>query len=215
MSKMEREPRGSISSSAEGGEIRIAHAPHSRPVTAVKNVLLQASLARLKETGLYPRYAAIVAPGVPEQIESNLAMSWMPVEVAVAHYGACESMVLDAEQVTDVGTGVGERVKETQLVTSSKKTREEDTSNWDNMGSLYRIWARSFQGGSVQIVKLGAKDMLLEQRGFVLTQYRYYRQAQLAVLRSSFEAFGMQVTSLKTTSYSAARDEVAIRLTWV
>lgn len=212
---MDREPGGSATSAVEGGEIRIPHAPHSRPVTAVKNVLLQASLARLKETGLYPRYAANVSPSVPEQIESNLAMSWMPIELAVAHYGACESMVLDTEQVTEVGTGVGERVKETQLVTSSKKTREEDTSNWDNMGSLYRIWARSFQGGSVQIVKLGPKDMLLEQRGFVLTQYRYYRQAQLAVLRSSFEAFGMQITSLKTASYSAARDEVGIRLTWI
>ena len=214
MPKLERDPAGEAPTSIEGGEIRIRHAAEPRPTTAIKNALLQASLAQLRAKGLYERYAAIVPPAVPQQILSSLAMSWMPIELAVAHYGACEGMMLAAEQATEVGAGVGERVQETSLSAAAKKTREPTADVWSNLGTLYRVWARHYQGGSIQIVKLGPSDMVIQQRGFVLTQYRYYRQGQLAVFRAYFEAVGLHVTSVKLVSYSPTRDEVSIRITW-
>lgn len=224
MTKSETDPHGESALHLHGNEIQIAHSPDAGPVTAVKNALLQASLAQLKATGLYERYSALVAPGIPEQILNGLAMSWVPIELAVAHYSACESMMLATGQVSEVAAGVGEKLQGTSLVAAPKKARESTatspaanssgTTSTANLGTLYRVWARHYHGGSVQIVRLGPSQMLIQQRGFVITQFRYFRQGLLAVTRAQFEAIGLHVTSIKIDSYSPSRDELSIYIAW-
>jgi hypothetical protein len=55
---------------------------------------------------------------------------------------------------------------------------------------------------------------LLEERGFQLTQYQYYRQGHLAAIRASHAALGAHITLLKVDSYNETRDELVVRVAW-
>lgn len=200
--------------SAAEREIFIAHLPELQPVTAVKNVLLQVSIAQLKSSGLFEQYEALVDPAVPAQILASLALSWTPIELALAHYGACENMMLRSEQLSGIGGRVGDRLQETSFVSAAKKTQESQVDVWSEVGAMHRMWARQFQGGSVQVAKHGPNDMSLELRGFRLNKFRYYREAQLAAIGAAYRALGVGILPLKIAYYSASRDELAIRIRW-
>jgi hypothetical protein len=79
-------------------EIIFPHDPTRGPVTAVRNVLLQTSLDELKAKGHYDRYVQLIAPEMLEQIQTFLAPGWVPIEIAHAHYAACERLGLTSEQ---------------------------------------------------------------------------------------------------------------------
>ena len=199
----------------ETREILSPHDPDARPVTAVRNVILQASLTQLRDRGHYPRYAALIAAHTLEQLTAmSVAPGWVPIELALAHYEACDNLMLTREQFAEMGGGVGERVQETVLVSPAKKAREAEYDPWNATGPLNRMWARLYQGGSVQVVKVGPHDKLLEQRGFVLSQFHYFRQAQVAALKAIHAALGTRSVETKLESYSPARDELIVRVSW-
>lgn len=198
----------------EAREIIVAHDPDAGPLTAVKNVVIQSSIAQLRTHGHFERYAKLVNPAVLEQLLAEVAPSWIPIAIVDQHYEACDNLMLSDDELVQMGFGVGNRVQETSFVTSAKSSRDDDFDMWSTAGSLRRLWARLYLGGSIQVTRLGPKDKLLEQRGFSLNRHRYYRLAQVASFRASHEALGVQLTCLKIVSYSASRDEIAFRLIW-
>lgn len=213
-------PKLSTPDSSEGrpSETREILTPHdlaAGPVTAVRNMILQASLAQLRASGHFERYAALIAPRVLEQlIAMSIVPGWIPIDLVLAHYEACDDLMLTREQFAQMGSAVGERVQETALVSPAKKTRDADYDPWNAVGPLQRMWARIYQGGSVQVVKVGPRAKLLEQRGFQVSRFQYYRQGQMAALRTIHRALGTQTLDTKIESYSPARDELVIRVSW-
>lgn len=195
-------------------EIVYPHVSDVLPATAVKNVVLQSGLAQLKASPHYARYCALVDPAVIEHMVTNLPMSWTPMELASAHYQACEDLMLSAKQVMDLTHGSGGQLLKTALSSTVKRTYDPTVDVWNVMGALHRMWARLFQGGSIQVMKLGPNDMLFEQRAFVLPRYRYYQHAQLSAVKVGFEAVGARITTLKIATYSADRDELLVHVGW-
>jgi hypothetical protein len=195
-------------------EIIIAHEPAATPLRAVRNVLIQSSLAELRTLGHYDRYASLVQPKLLEQLTAaSLAPGWVSVELAHAHYEACDRLELTVEQLSTMGGRVGERVQAALLVSFAKKVRQLDFDLWSEIGPLHRMWGRVFDGGSVQICKLGPTDELVEERGFSLFRYAYYREAHLAVLRASHAALGVDAT-VTIASYNPRNDDLTARITW-
>lgn len=208
-------PKKSLPAPAETREILVPYDLSAGPLTAVRNVILQASLAQLRSNGHYERYSTLIAPFVLEQLLAmSLAPGWIPIELALAHYEACDNLMLTREQSTLQGQAVGESVHEMALVSPAKKTRDPSFDPWSVEGPLQRMWPRLFQGGSVQTVKVGPKAKLMEERGFRLNQYHYYRQAHLAAVTATHRSLGISELQTKVESYSPARDELVIRVSW-
>jgi len=203
------------SSATDAREIVIPHERDIRPVTAIRNVVIQSSLAQLQGAGYYARYLRLMDPKVLEELTSSLAPGWTPIELAHAHYGACDKLELTQEEHMKLGQRIGSRLQETALVSGAKRNRDADFDVWTESGALHRMFARLYQGGSCQIVKLGPKDQLVEMRSFSLSRYRYYRHAQLAGMGAAYEALGVRFETLKIASYNPAREEVTFRLTWL
>lgn len=195
-------------------EIIIPHDAEAGPVTAVRNVVIQASLVELKNNGYYDRYTTLIAPDILERLRLAIAPSWIEVDLALAHYAACDNLRLTPEEFEAMGKRVGHRVQETVLVSLAKKVREAGFDLCPAVGALHRMWPRLFQGGSVQVVKVGSKEKLLELRGFALNRYHYYRQAHLAALRATYAALGTRVAQTKVVSYDAAGDELVVGVAW-
>jgi hypothetical protein len=66
----------------------------------------------------------------------------------------------------------------------------------------------------VQTVKAGPKEMVLEEWGFVLNRYPYYRHGHIAALDATYTVLGARLTDTKVVSYSAVRDELVVRVGW-
>lgn len=195
-------------------EIVIPHDPRAQPLSAVRNVVLQSSLASLKAAGYYDRYVELIAPEVLSKLLSSLGPGWIPVELASAHYEACEGLMLNAQQLAGMGAKVGERLQETALISSAKKSRDEEFDLWSAMAGLHRMWPRLYQGGSVQVVRLGPRAKLLEIHGFTLNRFHYYRQAMLTVIATAYSALGPRMSSVRIVSFSAKTCELVVRSSW-
>lgn len=195
-------------------EVLIPHARTALPLSAVRNVFIQSSLAGLKANGYYDRYTKLMDPGVLAQLQSSLGPGWVRVELATAHYEACDGMMLSAQELNEIGGQVGNRLQESVLVTSAKRVRDADFDMWDVMLSLHRMWGRLYQGVSVQVVKLGPREKLIETRGLSLFRFHYYRQTSLAAISAAYRALGAQESTVKVDSYSAKTHEMVVRTSW-
>jgi hypothetical protein len=201
--------------SATEREIIIPHTPESGPVTAVKNVLLQSSLTQLQDHGYYDRYARLVDPKVLQELASSLGPGWIPVEIADAHYAACEALKLTTDEISRMGARVGGRVQETTLISAAKTRPNPDFDLWtEAIRPMHRVWARIYQGGSVQIVKLAPKVQQCQLLGFGLVRYRYFRQATLTAISTTHAAMGALIDSSKIMSFDPAQGELTVRLSW-
>jgi hypothetical protein len=194
--------------------VLIPHDPGAGPVTAIKNVLIQSSLAELKNHGHYERYSELMAADMLETLQLSLAPGWIPIELALAHYDACDRLELSPAQFAAIGNDVGDRVQDAVLISLAKKTRPANIDVDAVLGPLQRMWPRLFQGGSVQTVRVAPRVRLIEERGFRLNRYHYYRQGHLAALASTYRALGIHVADVRIERYDAINDEMIVRVSW-
>jgi hypothetical protein len=195
------------------GEVLIPHEAEVHPLTAVRNTVLQGSLALLRESGFYERYEKRVDPAVLDEISTNIAPCWVHIDVADAHYRACDEMALSADELADLGRASGQLARKTSIVVAQP---EEHVAFdlWQNASRMHRVWKRLYQGGSVQIVKLGDAEELIEFRGFSLHRHRYYRYGCLAAIKAAHEAVGLHIEVMRTVRHDPNTNDVTFHLAW-
>jgi hypothetical protein len=211
----EESSRGSRSG-LQGPEVVIPHLSDIRPLSAVKNVLIQSSLARLQTGGFYDRYRKYIGPGILQELLASLGPGWTPIDLDDAHYRACDRMMLTAEELEKLGQGAGERL-ETSSLSLAAKARDADSEFdlWKAVPALHRMWGRLYVGGSVQVAKLGPKAMLLELQGFTLGRHRYYRLGTLAAIAGLYESAGAIVGSSRVVSVGDSGNDLVYQLSWM
>jgi|SoiMethySBSTD1v2_1073268.scaffolds.fasta_scaffold02406_21 hypothetical protein len=200
--------------SLQRGEILIPHEEEYQPVMAVRNTLLQASLSELRDAGYYERYARNIDPAILRELSSNLAPSWVSIDLADAHYQACDEMSLSTEELHGLGQAVGVRVRQTSIVVADNRTSNAPVDVWTIIGHLHRVWKRVYQGGSVQITRLGPRDELIELRGHTLYRHAYYRFASLAAITAAHEAVGARIELNRIVRYDVMTHEIVYHLAW-
>lgn len=182
-------------------------------MTAVRNGVLQASLTLLRDNGLYERYEKLVDPDVLREISRNVAPCWVPIDVVDAHYRACDAMELSDEELTNLGRAAGEYARKTSIVVAQPEAQAA-FDLWQNSPRMHRVWKRLYQGGSVQIVKLGDCEELIDFRGFSLHRHRYFRYGCLAAIKSAHEAVGLKIEVIRIVRYDSDSQDVTVHLAW-
>ena len=155
----------------------ISHATHFR------STWLFSSLEALRARGHFDDYRRHLRSH-EETILSALVGVWLPMEVARAHYDACDALRLsEAEQVA-MGDAVGGRMRGTLLSTAVRAARGAGVTPWTIMPQLARISRRGADGGGAAVFKLGPKEARLEFAGLELFDVAYFRHAMRGVLLS-------------------------------
>ncbi len=79
----------------------------ARPVPArhMRSTILLGSMSSLRQAGYFERYAASLDPRHRDTLLQAVAGVWIPVDAALAHYRACESLGLAPDAVVDLGAG--------------------------------------------------------------------------------------------------------------
>lgn len=196
-------------------QVLFAHVSPLLPVTAVRSTILQMSVKLLRDHGHYARYLELVDPTYRATILEAIAPAWIALEVADAHYRACDALELSDDDQLALGRAVGDRIQATYLATLMKTAKASGLSPMVLFSRFDRAWPRAFQGGSLQLTQVGPKDIELEVRGAQLTRYGYFRGAFVGVVRAALQLGGTRAEVVKEAGFRENADVFTIAGSWV
>lgn len=199
-------------------EIICDHQSESGPVvTHVRGALLASSLQIIKDVGLYPRYLEALAAEYREQVLFALAMSWIPIDVAMAHYRACDVAAPSGAEMQKIADGLSKRYADTIHGSMLRAARAAglDEGPWVALRAQGRIWDRTYQGGGVRAYRTGLKDGLMEEVGLPLAKIPYFRSAHLLWLKTIAELVVKKVHIRIVPPRDGSQMTLAFSASWV
>ena len=166
----------------------------------VRSTLISSSQLSLREHGLYDRYVASLPAADHDRVLYVPAGTWLPLDAAIAHYAACESLDLGENEILSMGNAVGKATQRTALAMLLKTVKEAGATPMAFFTSS-RFWARLFAGGAVACFKLGPKEARFETVGVPLARFRYWRVGYRGLLSSVVapfctEAYAQEIANL-------------------
>ncbi len=156
------------------------------PVTHLRSTLLLSSVLTLKARGRYSSYLGKLGSAHHAAIDALVAGAWLPVDLAIAHYKACDALALGTHEQLEMGTQVAAQVQGGLLDTIVRAARNADATPWTALESYPKFWERLMKGGAVSIERLGPKDALLEAVGVPFEGNRYFRTAFRGMNQAAF-----------------------------
>lgn len=192
----------------------LQHAALHEPASAVRSTLLQSSLSFLRARGHFERYYELLEPRYRETIVQSMAPTWMPIEVALHHYAACDALRLSAAEQAAIGESVGKRVQGTLISSFMRAARDAGVTPMFYLSRFDRLYKRLIQGGSAQVTRTGPKDVEVELWGARLPHYQYFRVAFNGLCRASLFFFGSR-GFVRQVSFLPECDRLVISIAWV
>jgi hypothetical protein len=159
------------------------------PVRAIRSTVIVGSYAVLKERGLFDKYAAALPPESRELLVNIVVGAWIPIDLGLVHYAACDAMALPPDTIAQMGRGTFDRIRGTLLGTTVRMAREAGVTPWTVLPHLQRFWDRAYQGGGLRITKLGPKEARGEVVQARLCDSVYFRHALRGLLVGVLELF--------------------------
>ncbi len=181
----------------------------------VRGSLIASSLQTLRDLGYYDRYLKLLPPIYRDQVLFALASSWLPMEVAEAHYQACDNLGLEDVELMHMGEAVSQRIMGTYLATMMRTGRTiGTTSPWLPLGQYHRVCQRIIDGGTFMVSERGPKDAVIDTRGLALFRFRYFRVAALGIFRGAAGMFAKTCYARELPS-RGGREQLLVSLSWV
>lgn len=143
--------------------------------THFRSTWLTASLDGLKAKGHYARYIELLPARFHDPILHSIAGVWLPIDIAVAHYAACDALGLTQAEQLDMGREVLTRLKKTIFSLAFRAARDIGVTPWTMLKLLPGQFEREVRGGACGVFRLGPKDARIELIGFPLSSSPYTR----------------------------------------
>jgi hypothetical protein len=181
--------------------------------THVRSTLLLSSIQSLRAQGLGPRYEALLARAAHDAVLGCVAGVWLPMQLGLAHYEACEAMRLTPEQQEAQGRQVGERLHGAMLGVVARAARGAGVTPWSLLGRMDLLWERVIQGGAgPSLVQLGPKEARVELVGLPLLDVPYVRRAYRGLFQVALQTLcsKVYVTDVRVAGVHVA----AYRVSW-
>jgi hypothetical protein len=193
-------------------EVILAPPDLVRPMTHARSTILIGSLAAIQASH-GERYAAALSPKAREVLLHLVAGTWVPVDLALEHYRACETLGLPLDEQLANGRETFARAGATIFGTMTRMAREVGVTPWTLLPHMQRFWDRGYDGGGISVIKTGPKDCRVEATAIPLFRSPYYRVAVRGVVWSVFELFSRKVFVSERKSRSP--DAIVLHAQWV
>jgi hypothetical protein len=180
----------------------------------VRSTLLSASVQGVRHLGWEKRYFDALPPGLHDEIRMLVAGVWIPVDLAIAHYTACDRMGLTSDEIEQMGSAVSMRTQKTFIGTLGSVAAGAGATPWSIYQHSHRIWSRIFDGGDLVVYRLGPKDLEIACVGCSLFGIKYFRVALGAYYAA---IIGLVAKSVHRRELAEPRGPSAIglRFSWV
>lgn len=185
------------------------------PTSQFKSTWIVSSQNALRSRGLIAKYLSLLDPKFREQLELAIVGTWLPINVAVAHYKACDSLGLTAAEQLEMGREVSRHLERTLLGTAVRVARQAGVTMWTPLGQLHRLWDRMFIGGGAAVYKLGPKEAHIEFVGCSLASVPYFRTGLRGVLIGVGSAFSQKLYVTELVRPAPFSDTIVFRGSWV
>ncbi len=182
--------------------------------TQIRSTLLVSSINSLRKRGSFDRYMQLLPTQHHMTIASMIAGQWLPMEVGVAHYQACQDLGIAQPEVVAIGREVGDRIHGTFLATMVRMAGQVGVTPWTGLSFVARLYDRLFQGGGgVQVLKNGPKDARVEFVGMAVAAVPYYRIAMTGVFEVGLDLF-CRKTYVSDVPEVASPTFAAVHIAW-
>lgn len=182
-------------------------------VTAVRSTLLAASLAPIRALGRFDDYAAAVPAEHQESLVFGVAGLWHPVELALVHYAAVDSLGLSEAQSVANGESAGSRLNATFLGTILRLAGKAGATPWLPLSQTGKLFERVFRGGGLQVERLGPRLARVEIVGLPLVVSAYFRGATRGQIRAGCTLF-CKTYDVQEDGWFEGSGTLRIRVAW-
>ncbi len=160
----------------------------------MRGTLLVSSILSLKKRGHFEAYQALLSSKRKAEVLDTIGPIWIPVDVAMAHYRACDGLGLDATEIRAMGASVAESIQGSFLHSVLRTVREGGVTPLVVLGKLDRLFDRTFQGGGgAQVLQTGPKDARATLRGLPMAEMAYFRSAYVGVFETGLGLFARKL----------------------
>jgi hypothetical protein len=184
-------------------------------VSRVRSTLLSASLTGVRAMGWESRYFDALPRELHDEMRMMTAGIWLPIEIGIAHYTACDRMGLTTAEIEEMGRMVSLRTQKTFVGTLGSVAAGAGATPWTVYQYIHRIWARIFDGGDHVVYKVGPKDMECVCTGCPLLRIKYLRTAFGAYYAAIVGLVAKSVHWREHVERGAPETSMTIRLSWV
>jgi hypothetical protein len=143
--------------------------------THIRGVFLATSVRALRDHGLFDAYTARVSPQQVEEVRSVAISTWVPMEVALRHYSACDTLDVSDGELVSMGAEVIVRGQGSFLRLLARVAESAGATPVTLLEQAPRIYGHIFLGGSIGVRKVGPREMRFELTGWPLARFRYCR----------------------------------------
>lgn len=185
-----------------------------RPIREVRSTLVISSLQALRDHELTDAYFERLDRAHHATIRAIAAGVWVPIELAVAHYRACDALDLPQSTLFEIGTNVSRRVQGSTLATVLRLASSTGVTLWTGLRQFDRLYARIFVGGGVAVFKLGPKEARIEMLAAPLTPIAYFRRGLRGTITAGCEQFSRKVY-VREIEERRTDAWMAYRISWV
>jgi hypothetical protein len=157
--------------------------------TRFRSTWLTSSLLAIRDRGRLDDYYAHLPKAHHEVVRNSVAGSWLPVEVAVAHYEACDTLHFTQLELVAIGREVHSHANASVLSMMVKLAASTGVTPWTAFSQMNRLWNRVWMGGGVGVYKIGPKEARMELVGWPCARSIYIRHAMRGVICGMLEMF--------------------------
>ena len=181
--------------------------------THFRSTWLTSSLRVFREWNLIDRYLEVLPIGYREGVLGSLAGAWLPIDIAMAHYAACDTLGLTLTEQIAVGRAVTAVAHRTSYSFALRLAKEAGVTPWACLAIQKRLWHQVWRGGDVATFKTGPKEARVEIIGWPCAEFAYTRRAMLGVLLGQTELFCKKAYAQEIPAL-CTRTSLGYRVAW-
>jgi hypothetical protein len=188
------------------------HSP-TRPIVEVRSTLVMAGLQSARAHGLYSRYVAALPAEWQERILGLTAGGWVPVEMAVQHYKAMDTLELGPLAIEAIGAEVANRTWKHILAPVMARAKRIGPNVWEALTHTHGTADLNWRGGDIRIFRESPTQALYEWAGQPCASVPYFVTSFVAFMRSLINLFSARAYCRLVPERCTATT-IAIRLSW-
>jgi hypothetical protein len=171
------------------------------------------SQKNLRDEGLFTEYESHLNPLHQRTILETSVPTWLPIDVGLAHYEACEAIGLGPNRIAEIGQATGMQRRGTFLGVAVGIAAGIGVTPWTVLSQADRVWRRAFQGGAIGALKTGDNEARIEVVGWPCARIPYCRHALRGLILGVMSLLSPRA-SLHEILALHRESAVAYRLVW-
>jgi hypothetical protein len=176
---------------------------------------VSSSIQTLRRHGHYDRYRLLLADGARAPLAELTASAWVPAELVMAHYDACNRLRLGPSELATLGVETTRlAIGNTLHVALRLATGAGLVSPWTLLAQAQRFMTMICDGAGVEVMRLGPKEARVDVAAFPLARFAYNRAAMRGILLAGLEPFCQRVYA-SVMSADPHENDVTFRASWV